>query len=86
MSSGVEFEEDTFGRNRPTVQSGGQSAPTSPQYQYSNPGYGQPEATGMTGWLIRRGWVQTREGAQKILLALVAFNIIVTIIVVTYFL
>jgi hypothetical protein len=75
--SNVTFDGDDF---RPQNTS---SAPRS--------GSGIPNAfnntnqRGMTGWLMKKGWADSPAGAQGIMLALVGVNIIVTIIVLKYY-
>jgi len=40
---------------------------------------------GMAGWLIRHGWAKTIAAAQGIMIGLVVVNIIITFIVIKYF-
>jgi hypothetical protein len=74
MSSGIEFDEDQFNKRQSSV-----AGPT-----------GQPqsaaEARGLAGWLMRRGWVKTYQGAQVFMIVLMCVNIAMTMYVITYFL
>jgi len=51
-------------------------------------GFGQPmsDAAGMAGWLVRHGFAKTSTGAQGIMIAVVAVDIIATFVVIKYFL
>lgn len=76
MSSGIEFEEDKFNYS------------SKPQPNVSQPFSGQMssvESAGMAGWLVRKGWAKSPQSAQIIMIGLVIVNIIVTILVVLYF-
>ncbi|MDE1975226.1 MAG: hypothetical protein KGI49_01810 [Patescibacteria group bacterium] len=80
MSGGVEFDEDRAsygGLKRPNFagQAGG--------YGDSSAG---PDGSGMVGWLKRHGLAGSSSAAQGILIAVVIINIIITYIVVKYFL
>jgi len=50
-------------------------------------GFGQTtsEASGMAGWLIRHGWAKTPAVAQGIMVAIIIIDIIITFIVIKYF-
>ncbi len=83
MSSGVEFDEDSLKYARRPVATGGfQSG-----QQYSFPG--QPVGGNepkMVQWLMRKGIVKSPNAAQAILIGLVIVNIIITFVVIKYFL
>lgn len=51
-------------------------------------GFGQTtsEASGMAGWLMRHGWAKTPAVAQGIMVAIIIIDIIITFIVIKYFL
>lgn len=83
MSSGVEFDEDSFAKIRPTQSpSYGASQGYSSQYsQYGNtPSY---DKKGMTGWLMRHG-IKSNAAAQGILFGVIIINVIITYIVFAY--
>ena len=84
MSTGVEFEEDSFGHG-PSAARPGASTPT---YQYAPPGFQDSgnEERGMTGWFIRHHLAKTPQGAQMYLLGIVVINIIITIVALVYYL
>jgi len=86
MSSNVEFEEDSFGKSF-TGASSPYKQPTvggyAPQAGY---GYGGGEVTGFAGWLMRHGLTKSPEGAQKFQVGIIIINIIITAIVVIFFL
>ena len=50
-----------------------------PQFQNNSGG------SGMAGWLVRNGWAKSDKGAQGILLGLFIINIIITIVVMKFF-
>ena len=94
MASGVEFEEDSFGQNRPAAgpssaeqvpnsfgnMAGGLSyVPTNSRYGAANQARG-----GMAGWLIRHRLAKTPEAAQKVMIGIVVFNLIVTFVVIKF--
>jgi hypothetical protein len=76
MSSGVEFDEDKIIYRRPAP--GG-----SPSIGGGNPG--RP-SSGMAAWLIRKGWAKSNNSAQILLVVIVLINIIITYILIKYFL
>ncbi|MFA6554727.1 MAG: hypothetical protein WCS89_04470 [Candidatus Paceibacterota bacterium] len=85
MSTGVEFEEDSFGINPVRQQSsGGGSGFQSPSSMY--PGYSGGEEKGMAGWLMRHNIVKSPQGAQVVLVGIVIINIIITVVSLTFFL
>ncbi len=47
---------------------------------------GQPQTSGMSGWLLKKGIIKDQSQAGGVLLGFVILNIIVTIFVVYYFL
>ena len=86
MASGVEFDEDKFSYSaKPQVPG---SIPGAAYGGYNIPGYGNQNANihGMAGFLIRHGLAKTYHGAQMVLIGVVIFNVIVTFIVIHYFL
>jgi hypothetical protein len=83
MSSGVEFDEDSlkYAPRRPAAGGGFQPSP------YGIPGQqGGGNQPGMVAWLMRKGIVKSPAVGQVILIGLVVVNIVVTIIVIMYFL
>ena len=74
MSDDVQFDTDTQNnamyRPRPVA------------------GFGQQvsSASGMTGWLMRHGWAKTPAAAQGIMVVIIIIDIIITFIVIKYFL
>lgn len=74
MSDNVQFDTD--------VQSNAMRRPTPAA------GFGQTtsEASGIAGWLIRHGWAKTPAAAQGIMVAIIIIDIIITFIVIKYFL
>ena len=82
MASGVEFEEDKFTFGKPAGNT--VSAPSG----MPNLGYGRPQLPSntpkMAQWLMKHG-IKSSASAQAILIALVIFNIIVTFVVVKFF-
>lgn len=85
MSSGVEFEEDNFGRKPIYPSQGMNSFSGNSSYQYS-PDSPNNQERGMIGWLIKHGIVKSANGANVILFGLVLFNIIITILIIVYLL
>lgn len=86
MSTGVEFEEDSFNISPTHAQSSG-GGPTfqSPSAMYSQ-GYSGGEERGMAGWLMRHGLAKSPQTAQIIMLGIVVINIIITFVALKYFL
>jgi hypothetical protein len=86
MASGVEFEEPGSGfRGRATVSSGGipdfGGAPPPP-------GYTDPRMANvpkMAQWLMKKGLARSPHVAQAILIAVIIINIIITFLVVRFF-
>jgi hypothetical protein len=80
MSSGVEFEEDSFSYKPKPRLSGGPAG--------SSPGV--PASVGnepkMVQWLMRHGIAKSGTSAQVILIIVVIINIIITYVVIKYFL
>ncbi len=75
--SNVEFEND-FSPGQPSTS----QQFTSAQQNY----YPQNNSTrGMAGWLLKKGIISDESQAKGILLGVVVFNVIVTIIVIYYF-
>jgi hypothetical protein len=82
MSNGVQFEEDNF-----KFSSSQAPKPSSNiSLGYGRPSYDVPEAKGMTGWLVRHGLASGGNTAQVILIGIVVINIIITYVVIRYFL
>ncbi|MFA6601907.1 MAG: hypothetical protein WCT02_03545 [Candidatus Paceibacterota bacterium] len=90
MSSGVEFEEDSFGSTtrRPVAQSPYSSPPNFPSQPGGSQMYGggNQNVPGLAGWLMRHGVAKSSSSAQTILIGIVVANIIITFIVIKYFL
>ena len=86
MVTGVEFDEDKMDysgfRSARRPDSGGTSSVPYPNMAPRYP----VRASGMPGWLIAHGWVKSEGAAQGVLIAIVIANIIITYIVVKYFL
>jgi len=83
MSNGVQFEEDNFSfssSHKPSNQAKNVSV------GYGHPQYETAEAKGMTGWLIRHGLAKSGSTAQVVLIGVVIANIIITYVVINYFL
>ena len=77
MSSGVEFDEDKL-----------KYAPRSAGGFSGGGGYtpGAENQSRMARWLMAKGIVKSPSAANAVLITLVAINIVVTFIVITYFL
>ncbi len=73
MSNGVEFEGDDYLAKRQA-------------FQTNFPSGGSASSSKLGQWLIKKGVVNSDKAAQGLLLAVVIFNIIVTFIVIKYFL
>ncbi|MBU6231712.1 MAG: hypothetical protein KGI45_03905 [Patescibacteria group bacterium] len=86
MASGVEFDEDNFsyGNRRPAAGSGF-SSPGMYRGQASQP-YSGSGGSKMAQWLIRHGLAKSANSAQYILVAVIALNIIITFIIIKFFL
>lgn len=80
MSSGVEFDEDALKyAPRPNMHTSSGS--------YSVNQYGTPSTEPrMVQWLMKKGIVKSPATAQVVLIALVVVNIVVTFIIIKYFL
>lgn len=78
MSEGIQFDEDKFNYS---VKPQPNFAGTNGQ-QYSS----SSNATGLAGWLIKKGWVKSESAAQVVLFGVILVNIIITIVIVTIFL
>jgi hypothetical protein len=78
MSSGVEFEEDNFSKNYARV---GSTQSYSNQNTYSN-----QEERGIIGWLIKHNLAKSKQSAQYYLLGIIAVNLLITSILIIYFL
>jgi hypothetical protein len=78
MPSGVEFDEDslTSSYRRP-------GAPGRPSVGGV---YQRPPQGGMTGWLIRKGWVKSNGTAQVVLIVIVIINVVATYVLIKFFL
>jgi hypothetical protein len=81
MSSGIEFEEDSFSRNYAKPANTGAS---NQNYSYNN--YEQPAERGITGWLMKHGLAKSPQGAQVIMLVIVVINMIITGVFLTFLL
>jgi len=85
MSSGVEFEEDSFSYKKPGQQgqpSFGRASPGG----YGGPGFGAQNEPGMVRFLMRHGLAKSPAVAQGILIGVVIVDLIITYIIVKYFL
>ncbi|MEN9912998.1 MAG: hypothetical protein RLY66_406 [Candidatus Parcubacteria bacterium] len=84
MSSGVEFDEDSLKYARHIPAAGGFQQT---QQQYSFPGQqmggNEPK---MIQWLMKKGIVKSPNMGQAILIGMVIINIIITFVVIKYFL
>lgn len=78
MSSGIEFEEDNLSRNYARVGN-------SPVYA-SNNNYSDSEERGIVGWLIKHNLAKSKQTAQYYLIGIVVINLLITFIVIIYFL
>lgn len=78
-SSGVEFDEDKLKYAPRATASGGVYTPLN---QYGTPST-DPR---MVRWMIKKGIVKSPAAAQMILITLVIINLIITFIVIKYFL
>jgi hypothetical protein len=79
MSSGVEFDEDKFSYSKPPTA----AAPSG----MSSMKYGTPVPVGtskMEAWLMRHG-IKSTGGAQAILIAIIILNLVVTFVVINFF-
>jgi hypothetical protein len=84
MSSGVEFDEDSFSRPHPQVVQGGYS-PAGGAVNSGLPFSARNEPA-MIRWLMRHHLAKSPAMAQGILIGLIIVNIIITYIVITYLL
>jgi len=51
----------------------------------TNRGYPSQQG-GIAGWLIKKGWAKSNSSAQMIMIAIVVVNIIITYILIKFFL
>ena len=79
MSSGVEFEEDSFSRSYGQATPGQSFSPSLASMGYADPNLPK----GMAGWLMKRGIVKSPQGAQMMLIGIIIFNCIVTAVFLT---
>ncbi len=84
MSSGIEFEEDSFSRNYAKPTNANTSNTSNQNYSYNN--YEQPAERGITGWLMKHGLAKSPQGAQVIMLVIVVINMIITGVFLTFLL
>lgn len=89
MSSGVEFDEDSFGYGTRQRSSGGSAGTPGTAF----PGAGRDAGGGsgsnepkMVQWLMARGWAKSPAVAQGMLVAFIIINLIITFIVIKYLL
>ena len=80
MSNGVEFDEDKFSFNKPVSRPGVQQ-PTN--YGGSMSGGSVPP---LAQWMISKHIVKSAAAAQGVLIGLVVVNIIITFVVIRFFL
>ncbi len=88
MASGVEFDEDgtNFGV-KPPSSAGQASNSFSPSNSYTQQRYPNTGSqSGMTAFLMRHGLAKSPKKAQTYLVILVIANIIITFVVIKYFL
>jgi len=78
MSSEVQFDEDKFNYS---VKPQPNFAGTKSQ-QYSSPS----NVRGLSGWLIKKGWVKSESAAQVVLFVVMGVNIVITIVIIKFFL
>ena len=78
-SSGVEFDEDKLKYAPRSSASGGSYTPLN---RYGSPNT-EPK---MVQWLMKKGIVKSPATAQIVLITLVIINIIITFVVIKYFL
>ncbi|MEK7642068.1 MAG: hypothetical protein AAB365_03730 [Patescibacteria group bacterium] len=83
MSSGVEFDEDKL-KYTPRPVAGGGFQPN--QYAFSAQQGGGGNEPRMVRWLMKKGIVKSPNTAQVVLIGLVVINIIITVVVISYFL
>lgn len=99
MALGVEFEEEKIGSFDGVGTIRPKQRPGSPQRVFTgvdssghivsaarSPGGLSANTTGMTRWLITKGIVKSERGAQVILIFVVIVNIVITFIVIKFFL
>jgi|GEM_PF-1006960 len=78
MSSGVQFDEDKFNYSvKPQPNFAGSNG-----QQHSS----SSSATGLSGWLIKKGWVKSESAAQVVLFVVMGVNIVITIVIIKFFL
>lgn len=89
MSLGVEFDEDRFGAPpKPQMGGGGMAGGYGGQAPYS-PLYAQQQNAaggGIAGWLQRHGIAKSDKSAQTVMVAIIVANIVITIVVIYFFL
>ena len=78
MSNGVEFDSDSGSRYAPRP---GSTLGTTVPSNFSPTG-NEPK---MVRWLMKKGIIKSPRAGQAILIAVVIVNIIVTILVINYF-
>ena len=78
MSSGIEFEEDNLSRSYARV---GNS-----QMYANNNNYSDSEERGITGWLIKHNLAKSKQTTQYYLLGIIVINLLITLIIIIYFL
>lgn len=83
MSSGVDFEEDSFGKAKPSATPSFSGSPNFVHTSFSAPSSDQ---SGMAGWLMRHGFANSEKVAQGILISIVVINVIITIVVIKFIL
>lgn len=84
MASGVEFDEDTIGMTGPLSQAQQSNNPAN--FLRSSPAYVDPNTvTGLKGWVLRHGFAKSSKAAEVLLLIFMAFNFVITFLVIRYF-
>lgn len=76
MSSGVQFDEDKFNY----------SSKPQPNVSKMNNGQSSSGGSGLSGWLIRKGFAKSENSAQVILISVLIINVIVTFLLIYFYL
>ena len=87
MAEGVEFDEDKNNFARPATHPPAQPVFSGGGAPVGGPiGVGGGKIPGMSRWLIEHGFAGSSTAAQVILIAVVVINILITFVIVKYFL
>lgn len=68
-----------------TDQQGFPASPSASPSQFASQTFGQTEASGMAGWLMRKGIIHNETQAKTLLVGVVFFNFIVAGLVFYFF-